>query len=202
MTEPSDPTPPPDPARRRAHRRYGAYDRSTRPVPPPRGLSRRWLLIVAIAVAAVLVIGGGSLTALLLRDANRNGPADPTVAIDSFLRAVYHDHDAAEATALVCAEARDEGALTAKINSIAEYAEAYPQPRFRWSQPRQVDETDELAIMDVTVTMVTSQEQLAQHTLRISLLDTADNGWWVCNIEGADDAPTGDDDQGESDDNE
>jgi hypothetical protein len=150
--------------------------------PPPR---RRGPMIVAIvAAAALLVLGGGGIAAwLLTRDPDRNGAESPTVAVQSFLQAVYHDQDPAAASAMVCSEARDEAALETKINEIRSYQQTQVNPTFSWTEPAVVEEGTELAVVEVTVTMVTGDERTADQNLRVSVLDKDANGWWICDIQ-------------------
>ncbi|HEY8474298.1 MAG TPA: hypothetical protein VIL37_16910 [Natronosporangium sp.] len=149
--------------------------------PPPR---RRGLLIGLIVAAAVLVLGGGGgLTAWLLsRDPDRNGAASPTAAVEAFLQAVYHNQDAEQAADLVCSEARDEAALQTKIDELKAYQGTQLNPIFEWSEPTVVEERDRLAVVEVTVTMTTSDEKTANQNLAVSVLDKQDNGWWVCDL--------------------
>jgi hypothetical protein len=153
------------------------------PVPPPR--RRRGPLIAAIvAVAALLVIGGGGVaTWLLTRDPDRNGAESPTVAVQSFLQAVYHDQDPATAADMVCSEARDETALETKINEIRSYQQTLVNPTFSWSEPTVVEQGEELAVVAVTVTMTTGDEKTAEQNLQVSVLDKDSNGWWVCELQ-------------------
>jgi hypothetical protein len=155
------------------------------------GGARRGLMIAVVIVAAALVLSGISVGAwLLLSDSDRDGAAAPTDAVDAFLQAVYRDQDAAEASALVCSEARDEQALQEQIDSIRAFQDDYPGPSYTWGEPQVTDETDELAIVVVTVTMITGDERTADQELRVSVLNKAPHGWWVCDVQ----SPPADDD--------
>jgi hypothetical protein len=153
------------------------------PPPPPR--RRRGPLIVAIVVAgALLLLGLGGVGAwLLTRDPDRNGPDSPTVAVQSFLQAIYHDQDASAAADLVCSEARDESALETKINEIRAYQQTQLNPTFSWTEPTVVEEQADSAVVAVTVTMVTGDEKVADQNLQLSVLDKDANGWWVCDVQ-------------------
>jgi hypothetical protein len=146
--------------------------------------------VIALAGALVLCASGGIVAWLLNRDPDRNGAESPTVAVQTFLQAVYHDQDASRAADLVCAEARDEGSLETKINEIRSYQETQVNPTFEWTDPAVVDETEQLAVVEVTVTMTTADEKTADQNLRVSVLDKAENGWWVCEVQTVDTATT------------
>lgn len=163
--------------------------------PPPAGLPppsagpprrrRRALLIGAVALAGVLVLSavGGVGAWLLTRDPDRNGAESAAAAVQSFLQAVYRDLDPAAAAATVCSEARDEDSLATKIGEIRAYEQTALNPAFSWSDPSVVNESGELMILAVTVTMTTDDEKTAQQTLHVSVLDKDPNGWWVCDLE-------------------
>lgn len=162
------------------------------------GGARRGLMIAGVVVVAALVLSGISAGAwLLLSDSDRDGAAAPPEAVDAFLQAVYRDRDPAGASALVCSEARDEEALRAQIDSVRAFEDDYPNPRYTWDEPQVVDETDRLAAVAVTVTMITGDERTADQELRVSVLDKAPHGWWVCDVESpTTDAGDGDADEG------
>jgi hypothetical protein len=142
------------------------------------------MLIAAIALLVVLLVAGVSLaTWLLLRDGDRDGASSPGAAVNTFLEAVYWDLDASAASARVCSEARDQAAIEAKIASIRDYRDSHVNPSFIWSRPEVVDETGQLAIVSVTVTMITGDEKTADQTLHVSVLDKDQHGWWVCNVD-------------------
>jgi hypothetical protein len=154
------------------------------PGQPPRR-RRRLPLVAALVLAGVLVLsaGGGVAAWLLTRDGDQDGAETPAGAVQSFLQAVYRDLDPAAAASVVCSEARDEGSLRAKIDDIRSYAETELNPSFSWSEPALVEQTGELATLAVTVTMTTGDEQTAQQTLHVRVLDKAPHGWWVCDLE-------------------
>jgi hypothetical protein len=139
---------------------------------------------VFVLVGALLLCAGGGVTAwLVLRDPDRDGVASPAVAVKLFLQAVYHDMDPARAADLVCSEARDQASLENKINEVRAYGDTLVDPSFSWTEPTVVEETGELAVVTVTVTMTTGDEKTSEQTLRVSVLDKGDNGWWVCDLE-------------------
>lgn len=156
------------------------------PGPPRRG--RRRLRVGALVLAGVLVLcaGGGVAAWLLTRDPDRNGAETPVRAAQSFLEAVYRDQDAAAAAAVVCSEARDQGSLENKIDELRTYEETALNPTFSWSEPAVVEETEQLAVLAVTVTMTTDDEKTAEQTLHMSVLDKDPHGWWVCDLETVD----------------
>jgi hypothetical protein len=137
----------------------------------------------------VLFAAGGIGAWYVLGNADRDGAASPVAAVQSFLQAVYRDRDAGRAAALVCSEARDEESLQAKINEISAYAETQLGPDFQWTTPELIESGDELAVVAVTVTMITGDEKMAGQTLHVSVLDKDPHGWWVCNLETIDAEP-------------
>lgn len=154
--------------------------------PPPR--RRRRLLVVALGLAGVLVLcaGGGIAAWLLTRDPDRDGAETAIGAVQSFLEAVYRDQDAAAAAAVVCSEARDQDSLENKIDELRTYEETALNPTFSWTEPAVVEETEQLAILALTVTMTTDDEKTAEQTLQVSVLDKDPHGWWVCDLETVD----------------
>lgn len=166
---------------------------------PPKTRTRRVMVITALALAVVLVISGGAFAAwlLLLRDSDQDGASDPAAAVNSFLEAVYRKQDAAAASAQVCSEARDEAALEIKVSTISEYDDAYTRPRFTWSEPEIIEESGQLAIVSVIVTMTTGDDKTADQTLHVSVLDKQARGWWVCDVNSVQAAPEEDTDGGD-----
>lgn len=151
---------------------------------PPSGRRGRGGLLRWLALLAAMMLGLGGLGAwLLLRDTDRDGAEDPVVATQEFLQAVYGDHDSATAASRVCSEARDEAAISTKIDEIRTYQQSYLDPRYTWSSPEVLDETGGLAIVGVTVTMTTGDEKTASLNLSLAVLDKDPHGWWVCNLE-------------------
>lgn len=150
--------------------------------PPPR---RRGLLIASIVVAVLVVLcgSGGVAAFLLLRDAEAAaGAAEPVAAVDGFLRAVYTEHDAEKAGALVCSEARDEAAIGKKVEEVEQYTSRYARPRFRWSPPKIDEQTNERARVSTTLVMNTGDEKVAEQRLSFTVIKKT--GWWVCEVGG------------------
>lgn len=161
------------------------------PFPPPPGHpgyaqpapQRRGLLIASVVLAVVLVLcGGGGLTAfLMLRDTETGeGAAEPVVAVDGFLKAVYTDNDATKAAGLICSEARDKTEITKKVEEVKKYATTYDKPRFRWETPKIDDQNAERAIVSTKVTMMTGDEKVAEQQLKFIVVQKT--GWWVCEV--------------------
>ncbi|KXK61088.1 hypothetical protein AWW66_15390 [Micromonospora rosaria] len=145
--------------------------------------NRRGLVIASLVlVAAVLLCGGGGVAAFLtLRDAEHGeGPPEPTTAVDSFMAAVYRDRDPAGAADLVCAAARDEKKIAAKVAEVEEYAAAYRNPRFRWTSPTVDNQNGDRATVTTRLTMTTSDEKVADQDLRFTVVRK--QGWWVCEV--------------------
>jgi hypothetical protein len=145
----------------------------------PTGGRRRGLLI-GLVVLVLVLIGGGATTFLLTRDTSK-GQATPTAAVAGFFDAVYTDHNVTEASKYVCADSRDAGKLTAKINQLKKQDDAYENPRYSWSTPKAQQNGPDEAILTTTVTVATSNEQKASQNLRV--VATRHNGWWVCEIQ-------------------
>ncbi|MEH0938257.1 Rv0361 family membrane protein [Micromonospora psammae] len=159
--------PPPPPA-------YPAYQAPATP-------RRRGLLLGAIALAAVLLFGGGTAAFLALRDTESGkGAKEPTVAVDDFLTAVYRDRDAKKAASLVCADSRDQDKIDAKVADVQRYAADYQNPRFRWSSPKVDNQTGDRATVTAKLTMTTADEKVAEQALRFTVVRTT--GWWVCEV--------------------
>lgn len=149
------------------------------PAPAPR---RRPLLVVTLVLAGLLLVGGGAtVTWWLVRDP-AVGADSPELAVQSFLRAVYREQDPIAAAELVCSQARDEASLADKVEEIRAYQETQVEPRFQWSDPAVVEQTDEVATVEITVTMITRDERVADQHLRVNVLDDGDRGWWVCDV--------------------
>ena len=150
---------------------------------PPAPKKRRGLLIASIVLAVVLLFCacGGVAAFLLLRDtATGEGAAEPVVAVDNFLKAIYTDKDAAKAAALVCSEARDEIAITKKVEEVNKYATTYDKPRFRWDAPKVDGQNAERAIVSAKIEMTTSDEKVAEQRLTFTVVQKT--GWWVCEV--------------------
>ncbi|WP_229400856.1 Rv0361 family membrane protein [Micromonospora okii] len=163
----------------------GAVPPVTHPHPAPASPARRrrgGLIAVVVAVAALLLCGGGGTAAFLaLRDAETGeGAREPTVAVESFLTAVYEERDARKAGGLVCAAARDDKKITAKVAELKRYAEQHRDARFRWSEPQVDERTGKRATVSTKVTMTTSDEKTAEQDLRFTVVRTT--GWWVCEV--------------------
>ncbi len=150
------------------------------PAPPPR--RRHPLVVVAIALAGLLLVGAGAAATWFLVREPEKGADSPELAVQSFLRAVYREQDPAAAAALVCSQARDEESLATKVEEIRDDQETEAEPRFQWSAPEVVEQTDQAATVEITVTMITRDERVAHQHLRVSVLDGGDRGWWVCDV--------------------
>ncbi|MET8349552.1 MULTISPECIES: hypothetical protein [unclassified Micromonospora] len=170
----------------------GAQDPSAIPSPPPgyppyQGAAepkkKRGLLIAAIALVVIMVlcVGGGVVAFLTLRNAETGeGAKEPAVAVDEFLTAVYKDRDATKAASRVCAAARDDEKIAAKVAEVQKYAAEYKNPRFRWTSPKVDNQTGARATVSTRVTMTTSDEKVADQDLRFTVVQKS--GWWVCEV--------------------
>jgi len=136
---------------------------------------------VVLAVTLLLCLAGGVSAFLVVRNLDAGeGAADPVAAVDGFLKAVYTEQNAEKAANLVCSEARDTERIESKIQEVADYAETYADPRFRWTQP-QLDEQDaERAVVSTTLTVLTADERTTEQQLRFIVVEKT--GWWVCDV--------------------
>ncbi|MGC5050408.1 hypothetical protein ACLQ2S_02965 [Micromonospora sp. DT48] len=150
------------------------------PAAPPR---KRGALLATLALVVVLLLcaGGGVAAFFTLRDTEAGeGAADPSVAVDEFLTAVYQDRDAAKAASLVCTAARDQGKIRAKVAEVEKYVSTHQSPRFRWDTPKVDNETGDRATVTTTVTVTTADEKIADQNLRFTVVRKT--GWWVCEV--------------------
>jgi hypothetical protein len=151
----------------------------------PEKRSRRSALWVTITlVLALLLCGGGGLSAfLLLRNAeNGDGAPDPATAVNRFLTAVYTEKDPQAAAGLVCREARDNKQITAKVDEVRNYAKQYDQPRFKWGDPTVAGLDEDRAKVSVKITMTTEDEKTSEQSLTFTTIRKT--GWWVCEVSG------------------
>ncbi|MGK5743277.1 Rv0361 family membrane protein [Micromonospora sp. URMC 103] len=151
--------------------------------PPAAPRKKRGALIAAIALVVVLVlcVGGGVIAFLTLRNVETGeGAKEPAVAVDEFLTAVYKERDAAKAATLVCASARDDDKIAAKVAEVQKYASTYQNPRFRWTTPKVENQTGDRATVTTKVTMTTTDEKVADQDLRVTVVRKT--GWWVCEV--------------------
>ncbi|MGI5146164.1 hypothetical protein ACQEVC_07155 [Plantactinospora sp. CA-294935] len=154
---------------------------ATGPATPPR--KRRGLVIASIALAATLLlcVAGGVSAFLVVRGVERGeGAADPVVAVDEFLTAVYSERDAGRAASLVCSAARDDDEIAAKIQEVAESAGRYDTARFRWATPKVDEQTEERALVSTRLTMTTGDERSVDQQLTFVVV--RETGWWVCDV--------------------
>ncbi|WP_347815083.1 hypothetical protein [Micromonospora sp. DH14] len=168
------PTPPPIPP---APPAYPPYPGTAEPK------KKRGLLIAAIALVVIMVlcVGGGVVAFLTLRNAETGeGAKEPAVAVDEFLTAIYKDRDATKAASRVCAAARDDDKIAAKVAEVDKYASAYQNPRFRWTTPKVDNQTGERATVSTRLTMTTADEKVADQELRFTVVQKT--GWWVCEV--------------------
>lgn len=152
------------------------------PAGQPSG-KRRGLLITSLVLAVVLLLcGGGGIAAFLVINnlETGGGAAEPVAAVDEFLQAVYTDRDVRRAADLVCREARDETALIDKVEEIEGYSSTYRNPEFEWNAPTVDEQTEERAVVSVTVRMITEDERSAEQDL--SFVVVQKTGWFVCDV--------------------
>jgi flagellar basal body-associated protein FliL len=149
--------------------------------PPARRRGTLWVSL-ALAVTVMLCAGGAVSAYFLLRDADSQGATDPATAVNQFLTAVYTQHNAKAADELVCRQARDEAKLTARIDQIKTYVNAYDSPSFRWEQPAVTGQSKESATVSVQLVMATADEKSAEQQLTFTTIHKT--GWLVCDVTG------------------
>ncbi|WP_091649100.1 hypothetical protein [Micromonospora pallida] len=144
---------------------------------------KRGLLIASIALVVALLLcgGGGAAAFFLLRDTGPSeGAAEPTTAVQEFLTAVYQDRNAVRASELTCSSSRDQEKIAAKVAEVQKYVAEHEAPRFRWTEPKVDDQTDERATVSTKLTVTTTDEKTADQELRFTVI--RDTGWWVCEV--------------------
>ncbi|TDC30509.1 hypothetical protein [Micromonospora sp. KC213] len=149
---------------------------------PAAGKPRRSRLAVSLTIAAALLLcAGGTAAYLTLRDReDGSGAAEPSVAVDNFLSAVYQERDAQKAAGFVCAASRDQQKIAAKVAEVDKYAAGNPNPRFRWATPRVDNQIGDRATVSARVVMTTADEKIAEQALRFTVV--RERGWWVCEV--------------------
>lgn len=175
--------PAPHPGQAAPHPGQPAPPAAQPPHVPPAPKKRHGVLIasLALAVALLLCAGGGTTAFLLLRGMEEGeGAAEPVIAVEEFLTAVYEDKDAERAASLVCTEARDREAIAKKIAEIEKYESTYEDPRFRWDEPTVDEQNEERAVVSVQLTVTTQDEKIA--TQRLTFTVVKKTGWWVCEV--------------------
>ncbi|GAA0811697.1 hypothetical protein Sya03_16430 [Spirilliplanes yamanashiensis] len=145
---------------------------------------RPGLWVTLVLVLALVLCGGGGVSAfLLLRNAESgDGAPDPATAVNRFLTAVYNQQDPAAAAALVCREARDEAKIAAKVDEVKAYAQKYDKPSFTWGDPAVASVDEERARVSVELTMTTRDEKTSEQALTFTTIRKT--GWWVCEVSG------------------
>jgi hypothetical protein len=146
---------------------------------------RRSLLITSIVLSVVLLLcgGGGTAAYFLIENVGGNGKPTPAAAVDSFLTAVFREHDVEKATRLVCAESRNKAALSKKIAELRSYEQKYKSPRYSWPTPALQSRKGNTATLTVPVKITTADERTADKQLTFVTVD--DSGWWVCEVRDA-----------------
>jgi len=159
----------------------GPSSDASQPGATPTRRNAAFIAAASLAIVLLLCGGGGTAAFFLLRNAESEpGASDPVAAVDAFMEAVYIDQDPALATSMVCLEARDEAAVTKKVQEVKEYANTYVEPRFEWEQPTVATQNDERAIVSVKLTMTTKDDKLSHQQLRFTVVQKT--GWWICEV--------------------
>jgi hypothetical protein len=141
---------------------------------------RRGALGIVVAIAVVLLIGAGVSAAWLLVGPGARGDDTPQEAVDGFLTGVYQSHDASDAAGHVCERARDQGELGRIVSAVSQQDDAYPGAHTTWTTTT-LSIAGRQATADVTVSLTTVNEQVANRSLTLELID--DRGWWVCDVQ-------------------
>ncbi|GII25225.1 Rv0361 family membrane protein [Planosporangium mesophilum] len=155
------------------------------PATPSGARRRRSLLITSIVLGVVLLLcgGGGTAAYFLIENVGGEGKPNPAAAVDSFLTAVFREHDAEKATRLVCTGSRNKAALSKKIAELRSYEQKYKSPRYSWPTPTLQSRKGNTATLTVPVKITTADERTAEKQLTFVTVD--DSGWWVCDVRGA-----------------
>ena len=149
---------------------------------PPK-LRRRPSLLLGLIIALVVVLAGGATAAfLLVGPASSRGSATPANAVEGFLDAIYGKHSAKDAARFVCARARNDAELDQIVFGVKTLEHEFTAPQTTWVYP-EIHPTGQQATANVTLTMRTANEQVAEKQLTLLLVD--DRGWWVCDVQTA-----------------
>ncbi len=150
--------------------------------PPPK--KHTGVIVTVIVLVAVVLLGAGGTIAAVLLSRDPNGPGGrPTAdsAVQAFLQAIYVDQSVTKAAPLVCADARDNNKLTAKINEIKGQDQQYDSPKYSWPTPRTETSGADRAVLSTTVTLTTANTQRATLDLRFTAIKT--KAWFVCDVQ-------------------
>jgi flagellar basal body-associated protein FliL len=148
---------------------------------PPKKNKGLVITAIVLGVALLLCAVGGVGAFLLLRNTEGKGALTAKDAAQEFLTAVYKDHKGEAAEKLVCGEARDRKAIDKKINEVKSQKEKLKGPSITWDNPRIENETATQADTTVTVKLTTSDEKLAEQTIKLTLVKR--DGWFVCEVQ-------------------
>jgi hypothetical protein len=144
---------------------------------PPRPRPRLGLVLIGLLIA--LVVGGLTAAFVLIGPVGDRGSGTPAQAVDGFLDGIYGTHSAKQAARFVCERARDDAALEQIVFQVRQLEDSYSSARTSWSYPP-IEESGRQASAQVTLTMITANEQMATRTVTLLLVD--DRGWWVCDV--------------------
>ena len=149
---------------------------------PPRA-RRRPSLVLGLVIALVVVLAGGATAAfLLIGPASSRGSASPAAAVDGFLDGIYGKHSSKDAARFVCARARNDQELDQIVFAVKTYEQEFTSARTTWTYP-DIHPAAGQATAEVTLTMTTANEQVAEKQITLLLVD--DRGWWVCDVQTA-----------------
>lgn len=143
----------------------------------PRPTRRRGFALIAVVVA--LLAGVVVTTYLLAGSIGGRGADTPEQAVDGFLAGIYETRDPRVAGTFVCDSARDDAELDRIVFQVSQHDQAYTGARTTWSYPT-IRTEGRRAAADVTLTMTTANEQVANRLVTLLLVD--DGGWWVCDV--------------------
>lgn len=144
---------------------------------PRRG---RGLLVGVIALAVIVLVGGGVTAFLLTGRSQGTGVARPEEAVNQFLTAVYKEKDASAAEKVVCASSRDSGAMRKRIKELRTYEKKYKSPSYSWPAPTVESRKKEQATIAVPLKIATSDDKVAEQ--RLTFLTVKGKGWLVCEV--------------------
>jgi hypothetical protein len=142
----------------------------------------RGLATLALGVAVVLCLGGGTGAFFLIGATQPRGQVDPTAAVDGFLRAVFTDHSPDEAVNFVCAASRQPGQLKQLVDRVQAFEDAAGGGQTTWVEPA-VTVQRRHATAKVELQFTRDGEPIASRAIELDVVDQ--RGWWVCGVKSA-----------------
>jgi hypothetical protein len=152
------------------------------PAPSPARIRRPALTMsLVFTLMVALCLGGGLVSFVVVQSAEPRGTPSPEAAVEGFLRAIFTEHSANSAAGFVCSDIRDNKELARLVFEVKAFERRYASPRTTWTYPPVQRTGAREASADVTLTLTTQVDQVAEKEIRLLLVD--DRGWWVCDVE-------------------